>query len=380
MPESIDRRPPKVSRRALLVTAASVLATGRVLRSQEPDGAAKPTFSSGVKVVNVFVTVRDKKGKIVKDLLKEDFTLSEDERPQTIGYFSRESDLPLTIGLIVDTTPSESNMLDEERKTSRAFLNQMLRPDKDRAFLIQFNQEVELLQDLTSSREKLEAALNLLESHQSGKGNGPGAQRGGMPNETILSDAIYLAADEVLKREQGRKALIVMGDGDHIGSREEKAIAAAEQADTLVYAIRIYDRSFGGGGGGGGWGGMGRIPGMGGGPGMGGPGGGPGMGGPGGGGPGGGGPGGAGGPGGSRDGRELKRIARRTGGGYFEVSKKETLEQIYAKIEEELRNQYSLGYTPGIEAKDGYRRIKVDTHKKGLLVQGREGYYAGKKS
>lgn len=375
MPELIDRRPSKVSRRALLMTAASVLATGRALRSQEPEGAARPTFSSGVRVVNVFVTVRDKKGKIVKDLVKEDFTLSEDDRLQTIGYFSRESDLPLTIGLIVDTTPSESNMLNEERKTSRAFLNQMLRPDKDRAFLIQFNQEVELLQDLTSSREKLEAALNLLESHQSGKGNGRGGQGGGMPNETILSDAIYLAADEVLKREQGRKALIIMGDGDHIGSREEKAIAAAQQADTLVYAIRIFDRSFGGGGGGG-WGGLGRIPGMGGSPGgMGGPGGGPG-----GGRPGGDGPGGAGGPGGSRDGKELKRIANRTGGGYFEVSKKETLEQIYGKIEEELRNQYSLGYTPGTDAKDGYRKIKVETHKKGLLVQGREGYYPGKKA
>ncbi|MEN6536906.1 MAG: VWA domain-containing protein, partial [Bryobacteraceae bacterium] len=289
------------------------------------------------------------------------------------------SNLPLTIGLIVDMTPSETNMLEEERSASRAFLNKMLRPDMDKAFLIQFGDEVELLQDVTSSREKLDEALNLLKRQESGgrsRGGRPGSPGGdpgggGGANSTALSDAIFLASDEIMKKQVGRKALFILGDGDHIGSREEMAITAAEQADTLVYAIRIYDRSFGSRGG---WGG-GGIPGMGG-PGWG---GGPGMGGPGGGrggrggGPGGGGPGG--GPGRS-DGKEgLQRLARKTGGSYFEVSKKTSLDDIYAKIEEELRSQYSLGYTPTTDARSEYRKIKIDVRKKGMVVQGREGYY-----
>jgi VWFA-related protein len=366
-----------------------------VIRAQTPPPAAKPTFSADVKVVNVFVTVRDKNGSIVKDLAKEDFTLSEDGRAQSIRYFSRESDLPLTMGLIVDTTPSESNMLEEERRASRTFLNKMLRPDKDKAFLIQYSNEVELLQDLTSSPQKLDAALNLLERHGfdrggggRGSGGGPGRPGGGQgrpggqgrqggrgPYSTVLSDAVYLASDEIMKKQQGRKALFILGDGDHIGGREEMAISAALHADTLIYTIRIYDKNLGGRGGG--WGTMSRIPGM----------GGPGMGGGGRGGPGGGGPGGGRGgrgPGGGHDPAEGKKnlqvLSNRTGGAYFEVGKKETLEKIYGKIEEELRSQYSLGYAPEANAQSGYRKIKVEVQKKGLVVQGREGYYPEERS
>ncbi|MCX5736878.1 MAG: VWA domain-containing protein [candidate division NC10 bacterium] len=357
-----------------------------VIRAQTPPPAAKPTFSADVKVVNVFVTVRDKNGSIVKDLAKEDFTLSEDGRSQTIRYFSRESDLPLTMGLIVDTTPSESNMLEEERRASRTFLNKMLRPEKDKAFLIQYSNEVELLQDLTSSPRKLDAALNLLERHGferggggggRGSGGGPG-RRGGQgrpggrgPYTTVLSDAVFLASDEIMKKQQGRKALFILGDGDHIGSREEMAISAALRADTLIYTIRIYDKNLGGRGGG--WGTMSRIPGM----------GGPGMGGgafwrnPGGGGGGGRGPGGHDPAEGKKN---LQMLSSRTGGAYFEVGKKETLEKIYGKIEEELRSQYSLGYAPEANAQSGYRKIRVEAQKKNLVVQGREGYYPEERS
>jgi VWFA-related protein len=367
----------------MLLSAASAFVGERLLRAQTPPQAANPTFSADVKVVNVFVTVRDKNGSIVKNLAKEDFTLNEDGRAQIIRYFSRESDLPLTIGLIVDTTPSESNMLDEERRASRTFLSKMLRPDKDKAFLIQYSNEVELLQDVTSSPGKLDAALNLLERHEfggrgAGRGSGGGRGRGGggaggpggsggrNPYATVLSDAVYLASDEIMRKQKGRKALFILGDGDHIGSREEMAINAALRADTIIYAIRIYDKDFGGHGGG--MRGMGRIPGV----------GGPGMGGPRrGGGPGGGGPG-RGGPGGrdrSHEKEDLQTLSRRTGGAYFEVGKKETLEKIYGKIEEELRSQYSLGYTPEANAQAGYRRIQVAVQKKDLVVQGREGYY-----
>jgi len=373
-----------VSRRGLLLGAVASWAGERLWCVQAPN----VTFSADVNVVNVFVTVRDKDGHIVKNLSKEDFTISEDGRPQPIRYFSRESDLPLTMGLLVDTTPSESNMLDEERRTSRAFLHKMMRPEKDKAFLIQYSNEVELLQDLTSSAEKLDAALNLLERHQlerpgrdrRGGGDPRGGSGGRGSYATVLSDAVYLASDEVLKNQKGRKALFILGDGDHIGSREEMAITAALRAEVSIYTIRIYDKHFGGGGpggggpgGGGGWGGLARIPGVGG-PGMGGPGrgGGPG------GGPGGGGP--RGGPDRGDGKKGLQTLSRRTGGSYFEVGKKETLEKIYAQIEEELRSQYSLGYTPEVNAASGYRRIKVDVQKKGLLVQGREGYYPAVKS
>jgi VWFA-related protein len=373
-----------ISRRSLLAGVTAALA-GRLLHGQRRSPADGPAFSAEVQVVNVLATVRDKKGRIVKDLVKDDFTVMEDGKPQEIRYFTRETGLPLTVGLIVDMTPSESNMLAVERRTSLAFLNQMLRPEKDQAFLIQFNDEVELLQDLTSSREKLEAALSELEQSPQEDGRGAGGRttgRGGPPGgsgaagrggyrSTALSDAVFLASDEVLKPVAGRKALIVLGDGDHIGSRKEMAITAAQQNDTAVYAIRIYDSQRDGGRQGG-PGGL-RIPGIGGG----------GIGMPGGRGGGGGrmpapnDPGGRG-RGGGIDPKGLKEIALRTGGSYFETGKKQTLSDIYTTIEEELRNQYSLGYTP-LNSEPGYRRLSVGVRKKGLTAQAREGYYARSK-
>ena len=117
------------------------------------------TISVKVKVVNVLATVRDKHGKIVNNLTKEDFTLTEDGRPQSIHYFTRETDLPLTLGLLVDTSLSQRGVLDQERSASHSFLDQMVREDRDKAFLIHFDREVKLLQDLTSSHQKLEQAL-----------------------------------------------------------------------------------------------------------------------------------------------------------------------------------------------------------------------------
>jgi VWFA-related protein len=352
-----------ITRREMLLGAASIVAGSRFLHSQENPQGASPKFSVDVEAVNVFVTVRDKKGAIVKDLTRQDFSLSEDGRPQAIQYFSRESDLPLTVGLVVDTTPSESNMLEEERSASRGFLNNMLRPDKDTAFLIQYSNEIELLQDVTSSREKLEKALNLLERHQLERNNRGGRGRPmpqrpsgrrseNNPYATVLADAVYLASDEIMELQEGRKALIIVGDGDHVGDRMEDAITAAQKADTLIYAIRIYDREFEQGGGGRGErGGIGRRPPM-------------------------GGPFPGGGAPRNADGKKnLEMLSSRTGGAYFEVSKKETLEKIYSQIEEELRSQYNLGYTPDPNAHSGYRRIEVGVKGKDLIVHGRDGYY-----
>jgi VWFA-related protein len=379
------RNEPVFSRRTLLLSTASLIMGNPILNLQNVMSAEGAKISVRVDIVNVFATVHDKKGKIVKDLMLEDFTLSEDSREQTLQYFSRESELPLTVGLIVDTTPSESNMLEAERNAGGVFLASILRPGTDNAFIIQYGNEVELLQDLTSSREKLEKALDHLEQHSlrsSSGARGNSGQRGGKPmgrsgaDSTVLADAVFLASDEILQPQQGRKALIILGDGDHIGDRMDMAIAAAQKADAIIYAIRIYDKDFGGNGGG--WRNIVSFPPMGnpGGGNGGGPGGGP-SGGP------GGGPGrgsGDGGPSGGpnrSDGKEnLKNLAAKTGGAYFEAAKRETLEEIFIKIEEELRSQYSLGYAPDAAARSGYRKIKIGVKKKGMVVHGRDGYYA----
>ena len=335
-----------------LVLALVLPAQGSTLHAQE-----QPRISVEVKVVNVLATVRDKHGKIVSNLAKDDFVLQEDGHPQTITYFSRENDLPLTLGLLVDTSLSQRRVLGEERCASYSFLDHMLR-EKDLAFVIHFDREVELLQDLTSSHKKLQTALGEIEEPtSSGASGGRGGRRGVLGRiGTLLYDAIYLASNEEMKKQQGRKALIILSDGVDAGSKESlvTAIESAQRADTVVYSILFSDEeSRGNPGGFGGIGGMGRRGGMGGG-------------------------------GRSRyprqerpDGKKiLERISRETGGRLFEVSKKQPIGDIYGQIEEELRNQYSLGYTPGADSGTGYHKIVLTTKQKDQTVQTREGYYA----
>jgi VWFA-related protein len=350
-----------ISRRNLLMSAASLLAGRAVRGQQQPDA----TFSADVKVVNVLATVRNGKGDVVRDLTANDFSITEDGRPQIIRYFSRETDLPLTLGLLVDTSGSQRRVLPEERTASRRFFEQVLREDKDEAFLIHFEREVELLEDLTSSRQKLESALDSLdrpELQRQGSGGGgrqyPGGRGGRFGGGTALYDAVFLAGDEVLRKQRGRKAVIVLSDGVDNASKTSLtgAIEAAQRSDTIVYSILFADEQGHGGGGGGGL---------------------PPIFGPG---------GGRRGGGGRRmpqqerpDGNKiLERISKETGGTLFEVSKKHPLEDIYSRIEEELRSQYSLGYTSDrTDSGTGYRRIQVAVKQKGLTVQARDGYYAG---
>ena len=342
----VVRAPGGISRRALLFGAASAPWIARAWQT--------PTYSADVKVVNVLATVRDKHGAIVRNLQRDDFTLEEDGRPQVIRYFARETDLPLTLGLLVDTSISERRRIGQERTASATFLDQVLREDKDKGFVIHFDHEVELLQDLTSSRQRLKAALNELETPQleRRREGGSGGGRGGHGGGTALYDAVLLASDELMKKQSGRKALIVLSDGVDRGSKVpiESAIESAHRADTLVYSILFADEQpFSHGGyGGPGWGGrrgggrMGR-------------------------------------PGGNRpDGKKvLQQISKETGGGFFEVSKKQPLEQTYARIDEELRSQYNLGFTSDRpDAGPGYRHLRLTTRDKALTVQAREGYYA----
>jgi VWFA-related protein len=328
-----------------------------------PQGEQKPDISVNVKLVNVLATVRNKHGDIVRNLTKDDFQLEEDGRPQTIQFFSQESNLPLTLGLLVDTSESQRRVLDDERTASYSFLDHVLRED-DKAFVIHFDREVELLQDLTSSHEKLESSLKLLNSTKDDSGGGYGGgggqggrgSRGGGGAGTLLYDSIYLASNELMKKQQGRKAVVVLTDGVDHGSKESivTAIESAQRADTLVYSIY-----FSGGEGGGGFGRGGGF-------------GGPRLGGP------------LGGGGGGHhrfpqeerpDGKKiLQRISLETGGHFFEVTKKEPVDQIYSEIEQELRNQYSVGFTPD-NSDSGYHKIRLATKQKDQIVQARDGFY-----
>lgn len=344
-----------LSRREWLAAAlglpAASLSRGGWLWAQEG-----VTFTAGVNVVNVLATVRNGKGEIVHDLTVDDFTLEEDGRPQTIRYFSKETNLPLTLGLLIDISASQWRVLPEERRASRTFLRQVLRENQDSAFLIQFARDVELIKDLTSSRPQLEAALETLSEPglrrtRPAPGGGPPRRRFG---GTAIHDAVYLATDEILRKQSGRKAVIVLSDGIDNSSKVglEEAVESAQRSDTLVYAILFADGMGPGFARGPGYGrrvrvGRRRAPSV------------------------------------SRlDGKGiLERISKETGGSFFEVSGKHALADIYKRIEEELRNQYSLGYTsdrPGDRPSEGgYRKIRLVAKQKGLTVQSREGYYAG---
>jgi VWFA-related protein len=336
------------------------------------------TPSTDAAKVSLLVTVRDKHGKIVGNLSPNDFVVEENGRPQVIRDFGRAGELPLTLGFVVDTALTERQFLEQRNSATGKFIDQLLREDKDKAFLIQFNREVELLQDLTPSRQALTTAFGSLEkpslnrpadSSRSGGDDYPGG-RGGYPGRraggAVLYDAIYLSGTELMQKQAGRKVIIVFSDGVDRGSKVTlaRAIEAAQRADTIVYTILVpspqegsqspsrHDR------------------------------------------------GGLGGPIGPRgplgypfprspepypqpprqnrgEGKDtLQRVSKPTGGRVFELSKKQTLEQIYQQIQEELRNQYNLGYTSdGLGAASEYRKIDVNTKKNDLLVQARDGYY-----
>jgi len=378
----------RVSQAALFALLAGIVLTGVVLYAKQQPGQPQPPAQSQqqppaqqpaplqqaqqpisvqVKVVSVLGTVRDKKGQLVDYLGKDDFAIDEDMHPQSITYFSRDTDLPLTLGLLVDTSGSQRRVLSDERDASQGFLDDSLRADKDQAFLIHFDREVELLQDLTSSRDKLQHGLDQMDKPEFGQPNqqsqsprgqypqtGGGGRGGFGGGGTLLYDAIYLASEDVIKKQQGRKALVVLSDGVDHNSKEslESAIATAQRADTIVYSIYFAgdqptQNPFGGFGGGGRGGGGGRHG------------------------------------GGGRypqeervDGKKiLEKISKETGGRLFEVTKKETVAQIYTEIGQELRNQYSLGYTPMPDSGYGYHKIHLTVKQKDMAVQTRDGYY-----
>lgn len=297
-----------------------------------PPPPAESTLRVEVDVVNVYCTVKNSKGGLVTDLEAKDFEVREEGKKQELRYFARETDRPLTLALLVDTSGSQQQVLPAEKQTATQFLRQILRP-VDLALLITFDLDVNLLQDFTSEAERLELALRRARINAPGTSVNPGPFPSTGPKGTNLYDAIYLTAKEKLGPEAGRKAIIVISDGMDFGSRMnlQQALEAAQRADTIIYAIGIADPAFYG----------------------------PGFGRP------------------ARGDETLKKLAEETGGRAIFPSNAQKLQEAFDQIAAELRSQYSLGYTPTNRTHDGrFRRIEITVNRAGLRVQARRGYYA----
>jgi VWFA-related protein len=280
-----------------------------------------PTFTVGVNVVNVLANIMDKHGAIIRDLEQPDFTILEDGRPETLRYFARQTDLPLTLGLLVDTSMSQEHVLNAERAASFRFLDQVLREKKDQIFIMQFDLAVMTRQPLTSSYKDLNDALSQVDTPTRNE-----LQSGGNRG-TLLFDAVVEASDKIMRKQQGRKALILLTDGDDNGSDAtlENATDAAQRGDTLIFSILFSDS------------GIGHGPGK----------------------------------------SILEHLSHETGGGFFEVSKKLTIDQIFDAIQDELRSQYSLGYVSDKPPSIGeFRKIQLKVDKPALVVQARNRYWA----
>ncbi|PYX74771.1 MAG: VWA domain-containing protein, partial [Acidobacteria bacterium] len=207
-------------------------------QSQQPaDQNPSETLKVNVNVVQLFFNVKDKHGALIPNLTKDDFEISEDSKPQTIKYFAAESNLPLTLGIMIDASGSQRNVIDMEKEVGGAFLKQIL-TDKDEAYVMSFDITVDLLQDFTRDTHRLQAALNKAKVNVDYTSGGiPGMGGGPVPTQnapgTLLYDAVYLSAHDMLAKEVGRKAMVLLTDGQDEGSRLKirDAIEAAQKAD-----------------------------------------------------------------------------------------------------------------------------------------------------
>lgn len=301
-------------------------------RSQQGGRATQgPTLKVSTEVVNVYAVVRDKKGRLIPNLNKEDFELEEDNARQEIRYFAREADTPLTLGLLIDTSPSQERVLGVEKQEAKAFIRQVLRP-KDMAFVIHFDLEVELLQEFTSDARFLARAIDETVINGGGQGVLPGPIPTAPVGGTHLYDAVYLAANDLMKNEVGRKVLILLTDGEDQGSKLKLNVAleAAQKADIIVYSVAVIDRGFYFGHG----------------------------------------------VGFSGD-SVLKKLSEETGGHVVRVERRGDTAAAFEEIAQELRTQYSLGYTPSNSKRNGtFRKIRLRVAQGDYKIQARRGYYA----
>src|ERR1039458_596235 len=302
------------------------------------DDQSVATFKLQVNLVDLFPSVKDKNGNLVPHLTKDDCSIQEDKQPQTLKSFGAETSMPLTLGVLLDASGSQQRVLPLEQDAGSRFLEQVLRK-KDEAFLLSFDVNVDLLQDFTNDSRQLSRAMNKAEINTAG-GNGaagiPGAGGGtvpvyGTPKGTLLYDAIYQTATRKLNQESGRKAMIILTDGDDQGSQTKisEAIGAAQKSNAMIYVILIADTGFYGGFGYNGY-------------------------------------------------SAAKRLADETGGRLINVGNNgKKLEDAFQQIEDELRTQYVATYTPANTKLDGtFRHVAVTCRGDGLKVQTRKGYFA----
>lgn len=299
-------------------TVLTGLAGGGLLLAQDP------VIRVDVQLVNITFTVRDKRGGLVGTLTQDDFTVFEDGKQQEINRFQRDNDLPLTIGLLIDISGSMYNIIDTGKRAGSEFFRKVLR-EKDLAFLITFGSETELVQDLTSSPNMLERALGKVEAQRPTRVMTQGPVPTSRVRGTLMHDAIYLAAEEKLKSEAGRKVIVLLTDGADMGSfyKLADALKQSHLADAVVYSFFYYEPMFG------------------------------------------------------SDEGALKKLSGDTGGRVFNVAKRGALEQAFDQLQEEMRSQYALSYTPTNNNQDGgFRRVEIKTKDGALKVQARRGYYA----
>jgi VWFA-related protein len=297
-----------------------------------PEEESVATFKLNVNLVNVFFTVKAKDGTLVPHLSKDDCTVSENKEPQKLKSFTAETKQPLTLGILLDTSGSQMRVLPLEQEAGSQFLQRVIKP-KDEAFVLSIDVNVDLLQDLTNSTRLLTRALNKAEINAGvSLGSGPVPTSGG-PRGTLLYDGVYLASNEKLTSETGRKALILLTDGEDQGSRNKlnEAIAAAQRSNAMVYVILIADV-------------QGYLN--------------QGM--------------------GYFGYSAMKKMAEETGGRVINVGNNgKKLEAAFDQIEEELRTQYVATYTPSNTKLDGtFRKLSVECRGDGLKVQARKGYFA----
>ncbi|MGA2415762.1 MAG: VWA domain-containing protein [Candidatus Sulfotelmatobacter sp.] len=310
--------------------------------AQNPDDQnPAETLKVNVNVVGLFFNVKDKHGALIPNQTKDDFEVFEDGKPQTIKYFAAESNLPLTLGILIDSSGSQMRVLDMEKEVGGAFLRQIL-TDKDEAYVMDFNIDAELIQDYTRDVRRLQAALNKVKINSGvtmptlpGAGGGPVPTAPGSQKGTVLYDAVYLSAHDMLAKEVGRKAMVLLTDGQDEGSqlKIKDAMEAAQKADSIVYVLLCADR--------GGYfsAGMGYS--------------------------------------GESD---MRKLTEATGGRVINVGNKfDKLKEAFDQIAAELRSQYNIGYTPTNSVQDGsYRKLEIK-NKQGYKIQTRAGYYASKR-
>jgi len=311
---------------AFLVSSLA-LALAAPAFTQEPV-AQGPVIKTQVNLVNLFVTVRDKKKKIITDLKQENFSINEDNEPQKIAFFSKEVTLPITLGLLLDTSGSEQFMLGAIQDAGGQFIGRVLRKG-DEAMVMSFDSDVDLLSDFTDDRGQLDRAIRKARINVPSGGGmvNPGPVGSRQITGTALYDAIYLACGEKLTSEAGRKAIVIVTDAQDEGSkvRIEEAIEAAQRTDTVIHLLLVADPRFGANTG------------------------------------------------------AAHKLADETGGRVISVNSEKKLREAFDEISDELRSQYTLGYYPTNPDRDGkFRKIKIDTTDHELHVLARKGYYAPK--